>query len=119
MAALLKRLLLLSVGSILSGTAGAVVSRWHRIYAARMIGVALTDPFNTEPKPLEDAMGFNGFQGIGGAGGIETAVRAQKRADKVLIDADQKDQGAANNHAAIISQLCNRRLGSVTGYRSG
>ncbi len=50
-----------------------------------------TDPFDTEPKPLEGPVFFNCFQRILGAGWEKTATMAYERAQGRLIKADQKD----------------------------
>jgi len=70
---------------------------WNRIITAGMPGMAFPDPLQPQYKSLEKRMGAQGFNGILGAGGIESAGRRKQRRQERLVKTNQKDKNATYN----------------------
>jgi hypothetical protein len=65
----------------------------NRIIPARMPGVTATDTAHGKPQALDGAMPLKRLDGILRAGREKTTTTAEEWADRVLIDANQADQG--------------------------
>lgn len=54
--------------------------------------VTTTDALNGQPTPLERAVFFDGFHGVGGTAGGKPAMVAQEGAEQQLVGPDQQLQ---------------------------
>src|SRR5579863_2242678 len=80
----------------------------HRIMAARMERMATRQAPRGVPAAHQGAVVLDGFDGVTGTGGLETAAPAEQRAQGIAICADDQDQEAL--HRLITSCQCRSRL---------
>lgn len=66
------------------------------VHAARAQGIATGDAAEHEPAAANEAVAFNGFEGIRGARGMEAALVAQPWAEQQAIHLYKKNQDAAH-----------------------
>jgi hypothetical protein len=59
-----------------------------------MEGVAPADPANGQPCAAQRAVYLEGFQAVGAAGRLETALLSEQGAQEAAVGADEQDQGA-------------------------
>lgn len=80
----------------------------NRVDTAFRKRVTAQDAFQCQPAAVERAMASNRFDGITGTGWVKAAVAAEKRADQVLVAANQQCQQAydeISDHGVIRSLL--------------
>ena len=65
---------------------------WNGIIAASTPRVARENPLEGEPSTLEEAVFFDSFNAVVGAGGRIAAAVADKGRQRHLIDPNQEDQ---------------------------
>jgi hypothetical protein len=79
------------------------LSLGYGIVTSRIEGMTATDPLYAQPTPLEDAVLFDGFVGILGAGRGKSAAWRQCLGDRVLVQADQSHQDISHDEFNVSS----------------